>query len=186
MNTESDESDLRSSKARWIPTVVAVALLASVIFLATRPAADDARSASPLVGQTAPPIAGATLDGKFVDLAAHRGRFVVVNFFASWCVPCRQEHPELIRFAERHQGATAPAIIAVAYDRNDLDAARNFFAQEGGTWPVLAENGSGVAVSYGVRGLPESFVVNPDGSIAAHITGKVTAAGLDSLTGGLA
>lgn len=175
----------RRPLAKWIALGVVMLLSALVIVLATRPASDERTVASPLIGKPAPAISGEALDGRQIDLASFRGRWVVVNFFATWCLPCRQEHPEMIRFSESHQGPTSPTIIAVAYDRNDISAARTFFAQNGGTWPVLS-NGSRIATDYGVRGLPESFIVNPDGLIAAHVTGGVTTAQLDRLTGGVA
>lgn len=170
------------NRTRWIVAGVGAVLTILVLVLATRPAADSSGTATPLVGRPAPPLAGATLDGRNVDVASFRGRYVIVNFFATWCVPCRAEHPELKAFTERHAGAKDPAVIGVAYDHNDIGAARSFFAQQGGTWPVVAENGDRIAVDYGVRGLPESYVIDPGGNISAHVTGPVTADALDGLT----
>jgi cytochrome c biogenesis protein CcmG/thiol:disulfide interchange protein DsbE len=164
--------------------MVVIAVLVGV--LATRPTADTKVAVSPLVGKAAPEVKGTALDGRSVELASLRGRYVVVNFFATWCAPCRVEHPELIKFTQRHQGATAPAVLAIAYDENDLDSVKSFFAQKGGTWPVVPDRGGHTAVDYGVRGLPESYVISPDGIVLSHVTGGVTADGLDQLTGGVA
>ena len=163
--------------------MVIVAILVGV--LATRPAAGDRTFSNPLVGSAAPPIDGTALDGRKISLADLEGRAVVVNFFATWCVPCRQEHPELVRFTESHTGANSPAVIAVAYDRNDIGATRNFFAKEGGAWPVVPDDGGRIAIAYGVRGLPESFIVDVNGNISARVTGKVTLDSLNALTGSI-
>jgi len=176
-------STKRRSRARWIAGFVLVAVAALVVVLAMRPAADSETPASPLVGRPAPEVRGTALDGRSVDLAAMRGRWVVVNFFATWGVPCRQEHPELKAYTEAHTGPQSPAVIAIAYDENDIASARSFFAQNGGSWPVVPDAGGHAAVDYGVRGLPESYVVDPAGNIAAHVTGKVTAAAIEAITG---
>jgi cytochrome c biogenesis protein CcmG/thiol:disulfide interchange protein DsbE len=173
----------RPSRARWIALAVFALIAVLVVVLATRPAANTKVASSPLVGQPAPEVAGTSLDGRPVSLSSLRGRYAVVNFFATWCGPCREEHPELRRFTESNPSPTAPAVIAVAYDERDINATRNFFTQYGGSWPVVPDNGGRIAVDYGVRGLPESYVVDPQGNIAAHITGQVTAATLNQLTG---
>jgi cytochrome c biogenesis protein CcmG, thiol:disulfide interchange protein DsbE len=176
----------RLKPARWIAIGVFVVVAVLVVVLATRPAANSRVAGNPLVGSAAPNISGTALNGQPVNLQSLRGRWVVVNFFATWCVPCRQEHPELKKFSAEHQGADSPTIVAVAYDQNDLDAARSFFAQNGGNWPVVPDDGGRTAVAYGVRGLPESFIVDPTGKISSQITGGVTAAQLDNLTGQVA
>jgi cytochrome c biogenesis protein CcmG, thiol:disulfide interchange protein DsbE len=168
----------------WIALAVCVTVLALIGVLATRPNAGTRIVDSPLVGLPAPPVVGTALDGRPVDLSVYRGRYVVLNFFATWCQPCREEHPEMIEFTERHPGENAPAIVGVAYDANDVSNARSFFAEFGGNWPVVS-NGSQIAVSYGVRGLPESFVIDPDGRVKNRVAGALTADGLDTLTGQL-
>lgn len=170
------------TKARWISLVVLVVVVAFVAVLANRPAVDGNVS-NPLVGKEAPPVAGQAIDDRQVDLASLRGRWTVVNFFATWCIECRREHPELIEFSERYKDPQDPALVAVAFDRNDISATRSYFAQNGGEWPVLPDRDGSIAINYGVRGLPETFVVDPEGRIAARIKGEVTADGLAGIIG---
>lgn len=174
---------MRRSPARWIAVGVLVALVLLVALLATRPAADSKVKASPLVGQRAPEVSGIALDGRSVDMESYKGRYVVLNFFATWCQPCRVEHPELVEFAKQNAGSFDPAVLAIAYDQSDLNAARSFFAQNGGAWPVLPDDKGRTSIDYGVRGLPETYIIDPQGNIASHVSGGVTLAKLNELTG---
>ena len=93
--------------------VVGAALVA---LLATRPQQTATEVDTPLVGQVAPTISGVTLSGGSFDLSALRGRWVVVNFFASWCPPCQQEQPELVAFAYAHRSPGDAALVGVVFD----------------------------------------------------------------------
>jgi cytochrome c biogenesis protein CcmG, thiol:disulfide interchange protein DsbE len=135
---------------------------------------DEVRSS--IVGRAAPAVQGTAIDGRAVDIDRWRGSWVVVNFFATWCVPCVREHPELVAFAEDHVDDNVE-LVSVAFDDTPADIER-FFAQRGGDWPVLATDTGSIALDYGVRGVPESFLVAPDGRVVGLFYG-VTARGLD-------
>ncbi|MEO7837242.1 MAG: TlpA disulfide reductase family protein [Acidimicrobiales bacterium] len=167
----------RPRTARWIALAVGLIVALLVVMLATRRPASDVVAPSPIVGQTAPEIEGPGLDGAVMKLSDLRGGYVVVNFFATWCIPCVREHPELIRFADRHPAEEAE-VLMVIYDDQPAEV-RDFFAKRGGDWPVLDDPGS--KVDFGVRGVPESFLVDPDGVVLTRLVGGVTADGLDSL-----
>ncbi|MGH9154472.1 MAG: TlpA family protein disulfide reductase [Acidimicrobiales bacterium] len=175
--TELPVAPARPRTARRTALAVAVVLVLLVAVLATRPNAADVVAASPLRGLPAPEIEGPDLDGKLTRLSDFRGRWVVVNFFATWCVACLKEHPELVRFAERHAPEEVQ-VLAVVYD-DDLDEVRSFFADKGGKWPVI--DSSPAKVDFGVLRVPESFLLAPNGIVVERLVGGVTAAGLDDL-----
>ncbi len=156
-------------------------VLAFVIYVAaTAKPAEQRVADSPLLGKAAPAAAGDVVTGPSGSLADLRGKYVVVNFFATWCVPCRQEHPELVRFAARHAARGDATVIQVVYgDR--ASAVKAFIEKNGGDWPVLDDPKGAIALEWGVRGLPESYLVNPDGVVVAKIIGGASVEGLERL-----
>ena len=173
-----------SSAGRWrtawiaVPLAVAVALL--VVVLATRDSAFERNASSPILGGLAPPVVGVTTAGESFDLDQWRGRWVIVNFFQSTCVPCIIEHPELIDFSERHAVAGDARVVSVTFD-DTAENVRRFFEVNGGDWPVLVEGASEAAVAYGVTGVPESYLVAPSGVVVWKQLGGVTADGIDDV-----
>src|SRR3954463_12926667 len=137
----------RRHTARWVAVTLGVVLLLFVAVLATRKSAADKQAESPLLGKPAPSISGTGLDGKDVSLASMQGKWVVVNFLASWCVPCGQEHPELVKFTERHQAAGDATVLGVIFDDTEPNV-RKFFERLGGDWPVVGDPGGRTALDY--------------------------------------
>ena len=165
--------------ARLVACGVGLVALVLVAVLASRPAATQTAS-SPLVGKLAPPAAGRNLTGGVSSLARLRGRYVLLNFYASWCPPCRSESPELVRFAYSHPGGARVAVLGIVYGDTAANATA-FERQVGATWPSLVDPGERIAISYGVDDPPQSFLIAPDGRVLDRILGGVTAAGLDRL-----
>ncbi|HEY3186489.1 MAG TPA: TlpA disulfide reductase family protein [Solirubrobacteraceae bacterium] len=172
----------RPRLARWVALAVGVVAAGLIALLATRHSTADTAAASPLTGKPAPEVIASDLDGTTVRLSQYRGRYVVLNFFASWCTPCQREHDDLERFSARHgaSGQGDARVVAVLFDDEPSDA-RDFFKARGGDWPVLVDPRGKVALDFGVRGPPESFLVDPDGFVLARVVGEVTDVGLDRL-----
>lgn len=157
---------------------IVVAML--VVLLSTREPATDRIGDSPLIGRVAPAVAGTTLDGERVSIDDYRGRWVVLNFFASWCVPCQEEHPELMAFDEAHRRTGDAVLLGVTFG-NDPDDARAFFARRGGDWPVVEDPENTIGVAYGVTQPPETFLITPGGEVAHRIIGETTQAELEEI-----
>ncbi|MGH9227102.1 MAG: TlpA family protein disulfide reductase [Acidimicrobiales bacterium] len=151
-----------------------------VVALAARPPAATRTADSPLLGKAAPATEGTTIDGETLGLAELRGRWVLVNFFATWCVPCRQEHPELVRFQGRHDGQGDATVLGVVYS-DSVEAVRRFRAEEGGSWPMLTDPKGRMALDFGVAGVPESFLISPEGVVVSKIVGGVGLEELEAL-----
>jgi len=167
--------------------VVAVVLPAGAALLDRRqPAALEPRtppsSASTAVqayppGTPAPPLRLQGLDGSEVDLAALRGRPVVVNFWASWCEPCVREFPLLRQAAATHRQADLAVVGVLTNDRPA--AAREFVRRLDATWPVAVDATATTAAAWGAIGLPHTYFIRPDGTLASHQLGELTKASLD-------
>lgn len=178
--TETAHAPRGRRTALYAAAAVGAVMIALVVVFANAPAATTRVVNSPLVGRQAPPVAAETIDGERFDLETLRGQWVVLNVFATWCVPCREEHPELVRFDRRHRAIGDAAVVGLVYD-DDPDAVRAFRDDEGGEWPMLLDPDGRIAVSLGVAGVPESFLIAPDGTIAAKVTGGVRDLELDAL-----
>lgn len=172
--------DVRSPwAARLGAAVIAVVLAGLVVALVSAIRDDDgARASSALLGEVVPDISGPTLQGGDYDIDDRRNQWVVVNFFASWCVPCRNEHPELVAFDEAHRDVGDASVVSVILNDEPDDVAA-FFTENGGDWPVLLDEDSDAVVEFGVTAPPETYLVAPSGVVAAAWIGQVTRADLD-------
>lgn len=155
-----------------------VALLAGAVVYATLwPPLVDRLGPNPLIGRAAPQFSGEQMIGQPADAVfPSPGRWMVLNFFATWCRPCRAEVPELVRFADGHGDV---GLVTVAYN-DDTEQVRALIESRGGHWPVLADRGGGVARQYALRAVPDTFLVDPEGIVVAAIVGGVTSEGLES------
>lgn len=168
----------KGRQAFWIVMPVAVALGLLVLLLATGDPASERNNTFQLQNELAPLIEGPTIDGGWFDIDDERGRWVIVNFFSTTCVPCIVEHPELVDFAAAHETIGDASVVSVAFD-DRADNVIEFFQENGGSWPVLAQDTGEIAVQYGVTGVPESYLVAPSGLVMWRFVGGITMADLD-------
>lgn len=125
------------------------------------------------VGEPAPTSPLPRLEGGGEEsLTAYRGRWVLVNFWASWCIPCRAEAPELERFQQQHGGAQ---FTVLGVDSRDLSGdGREFVKRYGLSYPQLRDGDGDAAHSYGTTGVPENFLIDPRGNVRLLLRGPVT------------
>jgi cytochrome c biogenesis protein CcmG/thiol:disulfide interchange protein DsbE len=166
---------------RWVAGAVLVVIAAVGIVLATRTPQEATAVQSPLLGHQAPLILGTDLvDGSRVDLASLRGHYVVINFFASWCVPCQQEASDLSRFAyEQAHTANGADMVSVVF-HDSTSTARSFLVSNGDLWPAVTDPGGAIAEHYGVSAPPTTFVVAPSGRVTSVLEGPATTSNLDT------
>jgi cytochrome c biogenesis protein CcmG/thiol:disulfide interchange protein DsbE len=162
---------------RWVVLGLGAGVLALLAVMATRLGKDATYVPSPLIGKPAPAFTLTNLDGTKVTNADLAGKPYVVNFWASWCTPCRREHGALRAFWERYRDQGVK-LLGVLYD-DTAGPARAFQKDLGGDWPLFQAN-EAAQVGFGVRGPPETFVVDEQGIIVAKKTGPVVPGELES------
>jgi thiol-disulfide isomerase/thioredoxin len=169
----------RSRVVLYSSLAVGAVLALLIAVLAFSGPSTPGSGSSPLIGKAAPSVSGSVLVGTGQQsLAALNGKWVLVNFAASWCVPCRQETPQLEAFVREHAQSGDATILGVAFDPSDISNLKSFNEKNGVNWPAV--NDPSAEVSYGVTQIPQSYLVDPAGRVVAKFFGAVTAAQLDA------
>jgi cytochrome c biogenesis protein CcmG/thiol:disulfide interchange protein DsbE len=171
----------RMRKRGWFRFVpVAVFLALAVLFLFRLFAGDASRLPSALIGKdvpvfSLPPVEGLTDRAGFSNTDLHQGHVTVVNVFASWCVPCHQEHALLMQLAgDKALNDAGVQIVGIAY-KDEPDNIRRFLGQAGDPYKMIGADRSGrTAIDWGVYGVPETFIVGGDGKIAYKFVGPMS------------
>ena len=131
------------------------------------------------VGSPAPAVVGTSLDGSTVSLASLKGHPVVVNFWASWCVPCRDEFP-MFRDELARRGASDGLVVLGVLYKDEADLAKSFVADFGATWPTVTDPDGKIADAYRIAAPPQTFFVDREGVIRAVQIGAMTADTFDT------
>jgi len=153
--------------------VVAVVVSAAAVLLSIGLRRDPSVVPSPLIGRTAPDFTLNQLDGTPFTLSTLRGQIVVVNFWASWCTECHTEQSTLNQTWQRFQDS---GVVVVGVNFQDTtDDASDYVRAASVSYPVVEDSASRTALAYGLRGVPETFVIDRTGRIVDRIIGPVDA-----------
>ena len=158
--------------AAWLVAGVA----AIVAFLTISVGRPSGPVDTPIVGRPAPAFDLQTLDGDRVSLAELRGSPVVLNFWASWCIPCREEAP-LLTAADATYRSQGLRILGVVY-QDSTESARDFMERYGQRYTGLLDPDGRTAIDYGVFGIPETFFIDRAGIVRSRQVGALTEADL--------
>ncbi len=169
----------------FLPLAAFVVLAA--LFYVRLGAGDSSRIPSPLIGKqvpafSLPPLEGVGTQQAFSDGDLRLGKVTLVNVFASWCVPCRDEHPYLVLLSRDGDLRTKGVrIVGLAY-KDEPSNSRKFLGEMGNPYGQVGVDRSGrVGIDWGVYGVPETFVVRGDGTIAYKFIGPLSEEGLQTL-----
>jgi cytochrome c biogenesis protein CcmG/thiol:disulfide interchange protein DsbE len=160
--------------APFIAAAVGVVLAGFFVVLVMAEPGDSTVAKSPLLGRPAPEVKSTIIDGEEFELSRRKGSWVALNFFNSTCVPCIQEHPTLVDFAEQQKTSDDPVeVYSIINDDSDA-AVRAFFKKNGGDWPQVRDDDGAISVAFGVAKVPETWIIDPDGFVRLRILGALT------------
>ena len=159
---------------RFVAGAVGALLLAFLVLLAFANPGGTESAESPLLGKPAPAVKSTLIDGGTFDLSRRKGSWVVFNFFNSTCVPCRQEHPVLVKYAEAQKGSDDPVELYTIVNDDTDEAVKAFFASNGGDWGKVRDDDGAISVAFGVAKVPETWVIDPNGFVRVRILGALT------------
>ena len=180
------EETAKGGRRRLVVLIpLALFLALALLFVMRLSSGDPSRIPSALIGREAPqtnlpPIAGLQQDGKPVpglDAASFKGEVTVLNVWASWCVPCHDEAPLLVKLA----GDKRIRVAGINY-KDQPDNARRFLGRYGNPFVANGVDSNGRAsIEWGVYGVPETFIVGRDGRIAYKLIGPITPENLEAV-----
>jgi len=131
---------------------------------------DGVVTGGPRVGDRAPDFTLKTFDGKAVSLSDYAGKPVVLNFWASYCIPCREEFPLFREQLAAHPGE----FVVLGVDAKDIESdAKDFAKEKKATWPIVVDSSNDVAKAYGVGAVPQTFFIKPNGKVALRYYSQI-------------
>ncbi len=127
-------------------------------------------SQGPMTGQPLPDLTLTAMDGKKVSLASYKGKVLFINLWATWCAPCRDEMPSMQKLYEQMKGENFE-MIAISIDKDGLKAVEPFVKDLKLTFPILLDVEQKASGPFKITGVPETFLVSPEGTILHHLVG---------------
>jgi cytochrome c biogenesis protein CcmG/thiol:disulfide interchange protein DsbE len=156
-------------RAARLGVVLVITALVVVLILAFRHDPQDIRTGT--VGRPAAAFTLPMLDGGSLASTDYAGKVIVVNFFASWCIPCKEENPALVRVYERYRSSDV-AFLGILY-QDSGERGVQYVKDNGVVWPTANDGNGQVAFAYGVRGIPETYFIGTDGIIQGRHIGPI-------------
>jgi thiol-disulfide isomerase/thioredoxin len=172
--------------ARWAALAVALVVVVFGVVLAVNVGNDPqaAEQHSPFLGKQVPKFDLATLTGGRVSNASVAGKSVIINFWNTWCTPCRQELPQLEDFYSQHASDPDFVMIGIVRDPQESNrGVRAYVKTEGMSWTLAFDPGNQAALDFATRGQPETLAVSPSGLVAASQYGPMSVANLERFLG---
>ena len=160
--------------APLITGAVGIVLIGLLVVLAMAKPGSDESASSSLLGKPAPAVKSTVIDGGAFDLARRKGSWVAFNFFNSTCVPCRQEHKELVAFWNDQKTSDDPVELYSIINDDSDGAVKAFFDTNGGGWDKVRDDDGAISVSFGVAKVPETWIIDPNGFVRLRILGALT------------
>lgn len=148
------------------------ALLFALLMLVGLAACSKKEQPLPGEGKPAPDFTLKNLAGENVNLASLRGKVVLVNFWATWCPPCREEIPSMVKLNQAMAGKPFQ-MLAISIDEGGKEEVEKFYKSAGASLPTLLDTEQQVGASYGITGVPETFVIDPKGVILKKVIGPL-------------
>lgn len=170
--------------ARWIALAVAAVVVVLGVVLALNVGSDPegASQQSPFLGKQVPAFDLPTLAGGKVSNVSTAGKSVIINFWNTWCTPCRQELPDLVDFYSKHEQDTDFVMVGIVRDPQEpTKDVRAYVTDNGMTWTIALDPGSQAALDFATRGQPETVAVSPSGLVVGSQYGPMTSADLEKL-----
>ena len=184
--SESSTSETPTPRRSWLMALPLIAFAAlAAVFWFRLGAGDPSHIPSALIGHPAPqtalpPLAGLADNGIPVpglDPAVFKGKVSVINVWASWCIPCHDEAPLLLKLGRDKR----LQVIGINY-KDTPEKARGFLARYGNPYGIVGVDGNGRAgIEWGVYGVPETFIVGREGTIVYKMVGPVTVDNIDTV-----
>lgn len=165
--TPESETRRRRSPARIAAAAIGLLVVGLLAF-----SLSSQTSTPPQVGSPVPLFQLTSFDGQPMELNAEPGKTTVINFFASWCIPCRQEAADLEQ-TWRQYGDREVQFYGIAY-KDAASRAQEFLEEFDVSYPSGEDPGNRTARAYGVTGVPETFVVDSQGQLVKHFLGPIT------------